>query len=77
MSPMPPDAPRPQQITMDEARASAERGHACRIWPSRSGSTTACMREQLGVEPQYPDLAQGLAACVAAEAAGEDQEARG
>jgi nucleoside-diphosphate-sugar epimerase len=28
------------------------------------------MREELGVEPRYPDLTQGLAACLADDAAG-------
>lgn len=67
---------RPPQITMGEARVQLSEGMQSYLAESKRLDNRR-MREELGVEPQYPDLAQGLAACVAAEAAGEDQEARG
>lgn len=68
--------PHPPQITMAEARAQLSEGMQSYLAESKRLDNRR-MREELGVEPQYPDLAQGLAACVAAEAAGEEQEARG
>lgn len=67
---------RPPQITMAEAGAQLSEGMRSYLVESKRLDNRR-MREELGVEPQYPDLAQGLAACVAAEAAGEDQEAQG
>jgi nucleoside-diphosphate-sugar epimerase len=68
--------PRPPQITMAEARAQLSEGMQSYLAESKRLDNRR-MREELGVEPKYPDLARGLAACVAAEAAGEDREARG
>jgi nucleoside-diphosphate-sugar epimerase len=68
--------PRPPQITMAEARAQLSDGMRSYLAESKRLDNRR-MREELGVEPQYPDLARGLAASVAAEAAGEDQEVSG
>ncbi len=68
--------PRPPQITLVEARAQLSEGMRSYLAESKRLDNRR-MREELGVEPQYPDLAQGLAACVAAEVAGEEQQARG
>lgn len=68
--------PRPPQITMTEARAQLSEGMRSYLAESKRLDNRR-MREELGVEPQYPDLARGLAASVAAEAAGEDREAWG
>lgn len=63
--------PRPPQITAAEARTRMSEGMQSYLAESKRLDNRR-MREELGVEPQYPDLAHGLAACIAAEAAGED-----
>jgi nucleoside-diphosphate-sugar epimerase len=63
--------PRPPQITAAEARTRMSEGMQSYLAESKRLDNRR-MREELGVEPQYPDLARGLAACIAAEAAGED-----
>ena len=58
--------PRPPQITLAEARAQLSEGMRSYLAESKRLDNRR-MREELGVEPQYPDLARGLAASVAAE----------
>lgn len=62
--------PRPPQITRDEAQAVLSDGMRSYLAESKRLDNRR-MREELGVEPLYPDLAQGLAACVAAREPGE------
>lgn len=59
---------RPPQITLAEAREQLSEGMRSYLAESKRLDNRR-MREELGVEPQYPDLRQGLAACVAAEVA--------
>jgi len=61
--------PRPPQIT--RAQASTELSDGMRSYLAESKRLdNRRMREELGVEPRYADLARGLAACVAAADAG-------
>ncbi len=58
---------RPPQITRAQASAALSEGMQSYLAESKR-LDNRCMREELGVEPRYPDLVQGLAACVAADA---------
>lgn len=60
---------RPPQITLAQARAELSEGMQSYLAESKRLDNRR-MREELGVEPRYPDLAQGLAACLADDAAG-------
>lgn len=68
--------PRPPQITLAEAGTRLSEGMRSYLAESKRLDNRR-MREELGVEPEYPDLSQGLAACVAAEAAGNNRQAGG
>ena len=57
--------PHPPQITRAEAQTVLSDGMRSYLAESKRLDNRR-MREELGVEPLYPDLAQGLAACVAA-----------
>lgn len=61
--------PRAPLISLEEARESLSPGMLSYLGESRRLDNTK-MRRELGVELRYPDLADGLAACRAAEAAG-------
>jgi nucleoside-diphosphate-sugar epimerase len=56
--------PRPPVIPLDEAAAELSAGMLSYLRESRRLSNRR-MREELGVTPRYPDLAAGLAACLA------------
>ena len=58
----------PPQITRAQADAELSGGMQSYLAESKR-LDNRCMREELGIEPRYPDLVQGLAACVAADAA--------
>lgn len=60
---------RPPPITLVQARATLSEGMQSYLAESKRLDNRR-MREELGVEPRYPDLIQGLAACVADDAAG-------
>lgn len=60
---------RPPQITLAQARTELSEGMRSYLAESKRLDNRR-MREELGVEPRYPDLEQGLAACVADDAAG-------
>jgi nucleoside-diphosphate-sugar epimerase len=60
---------RPPQITLAQARASFNEGMLSYLAESKRLDNRR-MRAELGVDPVYPDLEQGLAACLA-EVAGE------
>ena len=60
---------RPPQITLAQARAELSEGMQSYLAESKRLDNRR-MREELGVEPRYPDLTQGLAACLADDAAG-------
>jgi len=55
--------PRPPQISRAEAGAELSAGMMSYLEESKRIDITR-MREELGVEPEYTDLARGLAACV-------------
>jgi nucleoside-diphosphate-sugar epimerase len=57
---------RPPQITLAQARASLSDGMLSYLAESKRLDNRR-MRVELGVEPIYPDLVQGLAACVTEE----------
>jgi nucleoside-diphosphate-sugar epimerase len=57
---------RPPQITLAQARAELSAGMQSYLAESKRLDNRR-MREELGVEPRYPDLVQGLAACLAGE----------
>jgi len=57
---------RPPQITLAQARTVLSAGMQSYLAESKRLDNRR-MREELGVEPRYPDLVQGLAACVAGE----------
>ena len=59
----------PPQITLAQARTELSEGMRSYLAESKRLDNRR-MREELGVEPRYPDLKQGLAACVADDAAG-------
>jgi len=59
----------PPQITLAQARTELSEGMRSYLAESKRLDNQR-MREELGVEPRYPDLKQGLAACVADDAAG-------
>lgn len=61
--------PRPPQITRAQARTELSDGMRSYLAESKRLDNRR-MREELGVEPRYPDLAQGLAASVAAREPG-------
>jgi nucleoside-diphosphate-sugar epimerase len=54
---------RPPQITLAQARASLSEGMLSYLAESKRLDNRR-MRTELGVEPLYPDLGQGLAACM-------------
>lgn len=58
---------RPPQITLAQARAGFSAGMQSYLAESKRLDNRR-MREELGVEPRYPDLAQGLVACLVDEA---------
>jgi nucleoside-diphosphate-sugar epimerase len=58
--------PRPPEISLEEARRSLGPGILSFLAESKRLDNRR-MREELGVEPRYPDLASGLAACLAAK----------
>ncbi len=58
---------RPPPITLAQARAELSEGMQSYLAESKRLDNRR-MREELGVEPRYPDLKQGLAACVAEDA---------
>jgi len=58
--------PRPPQITREEAQHSLSREMLSYLAESKRLDITR-MRSVLGVEPDYPDLDEGLAQCVAGE----------
>jgi nucleoside-diphosphate-sugar epimerase len=60
---------RPPQITLAQARAELSEAMQSYLAESKRLDNRR-MREELGVEPCYPDLTQGLAACIADDAAG-------
>ena len=60
---------RPPQITLAQARAELSEGMQTYLAESKRLDNRR-MREELGVEPRYPDLPQGLAASVATDADG-------
>ena len=60
---------RPPQITLAQARAELSEGMQSYLAESKRLDNRR-MREELGVEPRYPNLTQGLAACLAHDAAG-------
>lgn len=62
-------AKRPPQITLAQARVELSEGMLSYLAESKRLDNRR-MREELGVAPRYPDLTQGLAACIADEAAG-------
>jgi len=55
--------PRPPQIALDEADARLSAGMRSYLAESKRLDVRR-MREELGIEPLYPDLTQGLAACL-------------
>lgn len=55
---------RPPQITLAQARTQLSGGMQSYLAESKRLDNQR-MRKELGVEPQYPDLIQGLAACLA------------
>jgi nucleoside-diphosphate-sugar epimerase len=57
---------RPPQITLAQARTELSTGMQSYLAESKRLDNRR-MREELGVAPRYPDLAQGLAACLAGE----------
>jgi nucleoside-diphosphate-sugar epimerase len=59
--------PRPPQITLAEAQARLSDTMQSYLAESKRLDNRR-MRQDLGVEPLYPDLSQGLRACLAAEA---------
>lgn len=59
---------RPSQITLAQARAELSEGMQSYLAESKRLDNRR-MRAELGVEPRYPDLQQGLAACLADDAA--------
>lgn len=61
--------PRPPQITLAQARTQLSDGMQSYLAESKRLDNRR-MREELGVEPLFPDLARGLAACLAVEANG-------
>jgi nucleoside-diphosphate-sugar epimerase len=65
---------RPPQIKLAQARASLGEGMLSYLAESKRLDNRR-MRMELGVEPVYPDLAQGLAACMmeAARESGQEQ----
>jgi nucleoside-diphosphate-sugar epimerase len=67
--------PRPPQITRTEARTVLSDGMRSYLAESKRLDNRR-MREELGIEPRYPDLAQGLAACVAAREPGDAESGR-
>lgn len=64
--------PRPPQISLDAGDARFSAGMRSYLAESKRLDNRR-MREELGVEPEYPDLARGLGACFAGprDAAGE------
>jgi len=56
--------PRPPQITLSAANARLSAGMRSYLAESKRLDIRR-LREELGVEPRYPDLTQGLAACMA------------
>jgi nucleoside-diphosphate-sugar epimerase len=66
---------RPPQITLAQARAELSAGmQSYRAESKRLDNRR--MREELGVEPRYPDLTLGLAACVVDDADGSGRKQR-
>jgi nucleoside-diphosphate-sugar epimerase len=66
---------RPPQITLAQARSELSAGMQSYLSESKRLDNRR-MREELGVEPRYPDLARGLAACMAADADGSGRESQ-
>jgi nucleoside-diphosphate-sugar epimerase len=66
---------RPPQITLAQARAELSEGMQSYLAESKRLDNRR-MREELGVEPRYPDLALGLAACVVDDADGSGRKQR-
>lgn len=64
---------RPPQITLAQARASLSEGMLSYLAESKRIDNRR-MRAELGVEPVYPDLAHGLAACMTEAASESGQE---
>ena len=64
---------RPPQITLAQARASLSEGMLSYLAESKRLDNRR-MRVELGVEPIYPDLVQGLAACVSEMAGASGRE---
>lgn len=58
--------PRPPAVSLDEARRALSSELLSFLEESRRLDNRR-MREELGVEPRYPDLARGLPACLEAE----------
>lgn len=65
---------RPPQITLAQARAELSEGMQSYLAESKRLDNRR-MRTELGVEPRYPDLAQGLAACLGDAAGGNQRHA--
>ncbi len=61
--------PRPPQIGLDEARERLSGGMLSYLAESKRLDTRR-MREELGVEPRFPDLDSGLAHCVTTSPSG-------
>ncbi|HJW81611.1 MAG TPA: SDR family oxidoreductase [Acidiferrobacterales bacterium] len=64
---------RPPQITLAQARVELGAGMQSYLAESKRLDNRR-MREELGVEPHYPDLPRGLAACVAGDTGGSGRE---
>lgn len=60
---------RPPQIALAQASAELSEGMQSYLAESKRLDNRR-MREELGVEPRYPELKQGLAACLAGDVAG-------
>lgn len=60
---------RPPQISLVQARSELSEGMQSYLAESKRLDNRR-MREELGVEPRYPDLVRGLAACLADEEPG-------
>lgn len=58
--------PRPPQISRSQAQSELSAGMMSYLEESKRIDITR-MREELGVEPEYADLARGLAACVSGD----------
>lgn len=67
--------PRPPQITRAEAQTALSDGMRSYLAESKRLDNRR-MRDELGIEPRYPDLVAGLAACVAAPEPGDAESGR-